>query len=318
MGSLQIDVDDGISNLVDLHICLKSDHLGFRCSKNRDKSFMSSDFCLKSDHLGFRCSKNRDKSFMSSDLLTISLFDYLSFEVLVPIVYVGKRSLTFLIGAFSLLHSLEFDDDIVTLELEYEYVAMRLTLLDSSGRGGGSDRGNEQYGGKFCFRVSRPRFNLGSVTFCVQLVSCLTGTVHFVVTVTVHIPVTVHITVTVHIRVELVEADLEEIERWGRRSVWVTQFVPSTVFLLQEVQENEVFQDLQLIQKLRDDQKCMKKVVPSSRSMATEDIISIGSFVEVLVLNHYVPVRKILGKLSMLQDEEAQNKTNIQEPRMPW
>ncbi|GKC33232.1 hypothetical protein Tco_1040526 [Tanacetum coccineum] len=51
--------------------------------------------------------------------------------------------------------------------------------------------------------------------------------------------------------------------------------------------------------------------------MATEDIISIGSFVEVLVLNHYVPVRKILGKLSMLQDEEAQNKTNIQEPRMP-
>ncbi|GJU55019.1 putative reverse transcriptase domain-containing protein, partial [Tanacetum coccineum] len=57
--------------------------------------------------------------------------------------------------------------------------------------------------------------------------------------------------------------------------------------------ENEVFQDMQLIQKLRDDQKCMKKVEHSSRSKATEDIISIGSFVEVLVLNHYVLVRKI-------------------------
>ncbi|GKA92245.1 hypothetical protein Tco_0814170 [Tanacetum coccineum] len=72
---------------------------------------------------------------------------------------------------------------------------------------------------------------------------------------------------------------------------------------------------MQLIQKLRDDQKCMKKFKPSSRSKATEDIISIGSFVEVLVLNHYVLVRKILGKLSKLQDEDAQNKTNIQEPR---
>ncbi|GKC82899.1 hypothetical protein Tco_1138616, partial [Tanacetum coccineum] len=58
----------------------------------------------------------------------------------------------------------------------------------------------------------------------------------------------------------------------------------------QEVQKNEVFQDMQLIQKLRDDQKCMKKVEHSSRSKATEDIISIGSFVEVLVLNHYVLV----------------------------
>ncbi|GJZ28542.1 hypothetical protein Tco_0573189 [Tanacetum coccineum] len=58
--------------------------------------------------------------------------------------------------------------------------------------------------------------------------------------------------------------------------------------------ENEVFQDMQLIQKLRDDQKCMKKVEHSSRSKATEDIISIGSFMEVLVLNHYVLVRKIL------------------------
>ncbi|GKD12301.1 hypothetical protein Tco_1196708, partial [Tanacetum coccineum] len=70
----------------------------------------------------------------------------------------------------------------------------------------------------------------------------------------------------------------------------------------------------ELIQKLRDDQKCMKKFEPSSRSKATEGIISIGSFVEVLVLNHYVLVRKILGKLSKLQDEDAQNKTNIQEP----
>ncbi|GKF81859.1 hypothetical protein Tco_0240461, partial [Tanacetum coccineum] len=49
-----------------------------------------------------------------------------------------------------------------------------------------------------------------------------------------------------------------------------------------------------LIQKLRDDQKCMKKFEPSSRSKATEYIISIGSFVEVLVLNHYVLDRKIL------------------------
>ncbi|GJW48923.1 hypothetical protein Tco_0080569 [Tanacetum coccineum] len=72
---------------------------------------------------------------------------------------------------------------------------------------------------------------------------------------------------------------------------------------------------MQLIQKLQDGQKCMKKFEPSSRSKATEDIISIGSFVEVLVLNHYVLVRKILGKLSKLQDEDAQNKTNIQEPQ---
>ncbi|GKB61967.1 hypothetical protein Tco_0918153 [Tanacetum coccineum] len=83
-------------------------------------------------------------------------------------------------------------------------------------------------------------------------------------------------------------------------------------------EENEVFQDMQLIQKLRGDQKCMKKVVPSSRSKATKDIISIGSFVEVPVLNHYVLVKKILGKLSKLHDEVAQNKTNIQEPRKPW
>ncbi|GJS43257.1 BI1-like protein [Tanacetum coccineum] len=67
--------------------------------------------------------------------------------------------------------------------------------------------------------------------------------------------------------------------------------MPTTVFLLQEVKENEVFQDMQLIQKLRDDQKCMKKVEHSSRSKGTEDI---RSFVEVLVLNHYVLVRKIL------------------------
>ncbi|GJX09831.1 hypothetical protein Tco_0199690 [Tanacetum coccineum] len=71
---------------------------------------------------------------------------------------------------------------------------------------------------------------------------------------------------------------------------------------------------MQLIQKLRDDQKCMKKFEPSSRPKATKDIISIGSFVEVLVLNHYVLIRKILRKLSKLQNEDAQNKTNIQEP----
>nr|GEU48320.1 putative reverse transcriptase domain-containing protein [Tanacetum cinerariifolium] len=38
----------------------------------------------------------------------------------------------------------------------------------------------------------------------------------------------------------------------------------------------------------------MKKVKHSSRSKASKDITSIGSFVEVLVLNHYVLVRKIL------------------------
>ncbi|GJT88550.1 hypothetical protein Tco_1070267 [Tanacetum coccineum] len=75
---------------------------------------------------------------------------------------------------------------------------------------------------------------------------------------------------------------------------------------------------MQLIQKLQDDQKRMKKFRPSSRSKATKDIINIGSFVEVLVLNHYVLVRKILGKLSKLQDEDAQNKTNIQEPQKLW
>nr|GEU81982.1 hypothetical protein [Tanacetum cinerariifolium] len=51
---------------------------------------------------------------------------------------------------------------------------------------------------------------------------------------------------------------------------------------------------MQQIQKLQDDKKCMKKVEPSSRSKAIEDIISIGSFMEALVLNHYVLVRKIL------------------------
>nr|GEY36103.1 hypothetical protein [Tanacetum cinerariifolium] len=52
---------------------------------------------------------------------------------------------------------------------------------------------------------------------------------------------------------------------------------------------------MQLIQKLRYDQKCMKKVEPSSRSKAIQDIINIGSFMEALVLNHYVLVRKIFG-----------------------
>ncbi|GKB29501.1 hypothetical protein Tco_0868902 [Tanacetum coccineum] len=47
---------------------------------------------------------------------------------------------------------------------------------------------------------------------------------------------------------------------------------------------------MQLIQKLRDDKKCMKKVEPSSRSKAIEDIINIRSFVEALVLNHYVRI----------------------------
>nr|GEV95752.1 hypothetical protein [Tanacetum cinerariifolium] len=50
---------------------------------------------------------------------------------------------------------------------------------------------------------------------------------------------------------------------------------------------------MQLIQKLRDDKKCMKKVEPSSISKAIEGIIRIGSFVEALVLNHYGLVRKM-------------------------
>ncbi|GJR55130.1 retrovirus-related pol polyprotein from transposon TNT 1-94 [Tanacetum coccineum] len=58
---------------------------------------------------------------------------------------------------------------------------------------------------------------------------------------------------------------------------------------------------LLLIQKLQDDQKCMKKVEHSSRSKATEDIISIASFVEVLVLNHYVLVRKIFAMQGMIK-----------------
>nr|GEY66633.1 hypothetical protein [Tanacetum cinerariifolium] len=53
---------------------------------------------------------------------------------------------------------------------------------------------------------------------------------------------------------------------------------------------------MQRIQKLQDDQKCMNKFEPSSRSKAIEDIINIGSFVEALVLNHYVHVRKILNQ----------------------
>ncbi|GJT80849.1 hypothetical protein Tco_1055191 [Tanacetum coccineum] len=66
--------------------------------------------------------------------------------------------------------------------------------------------------------------------------------------------------------------------------------------------ENEVFQDLQLIQKLRDDQKCMKKVEPSSRSKATEDIISIGSFVKVLGLNQYMFPRSRQSRRDLPRD----------------
>ncbi|GJW18879.1 hypothetical protein Tco_0026315 [Tanacetum coccineum] len=65
------------------------------------------------------------------------------------------------------------------------------------------------------------------------------------------------------------------------------------------------FQDTQLIQKLRDDKKYMKKVEPSSRSKTIEDIISIGSFVEAIILNHYVLVRKILGIGADLGDNMA-------------
>ncbi|GKB04398.1 reverse transcriptase domain-containing protein, partial [Tanacetum coccineum] len=60
--------------------------------------------------------------------------------------------------------------------------------------------------------------------------------------------------------------------------------------------ETEVFQDIQLIQKLQDDQKCMKKVEHSSISKASKDIISIGSFMEVLVLNHY---RRLFATVSI-------------------
>ncbi|GKA55004.1 integrase, catalytic region, zinc finger, CCHC-type containing protein [Tanacetum coccineum] len=96
---------------------------------------------------------------------------------------------------------------------------------------------------------------------------------------------------------------------------FAAEFISWKINLLLPV-ENDPFKNL--IQKLRDDQKCMKKFEPSSRSKATEDIISIGSFVEVSVLNHFVLVRKILGKLSKLQDEDYQNKSNIQGPRKLW
>nr|GEV53983.1 reverse transcriptase domain-containing protein [Tanacetum cinerariifolium] len=79
-----------------------------------------------------------------------------------------------------------------------------------------------------------------------------------------------------------------------------------------------------LDQKLLRNQKCMGFLVHAYysisciRSKATEDIINTGSFVEVLGLNHYILVKKISRKLSKLQDEDAQNKTNIQEPRKLW
>ncbi|GJY39484.1 putative RNA-directed DNA polymerase, eukaryota, reverse transcriptase zinc-binding domain protein [Tanacetum coccineum] len=72
------------------------------------------------------------------------------------------------------------------------------------------------------------------------------------------------------------------------------------------------FQDTQLIQKLRDDKKCMKKVEPSSKSKTIEDIISIGSFVEAIVLNHYVLVRKILRKCDAAERAyEAQREKDL-------
>ncbi|GJS55693.1 putative ribonuclease H-like domain-containing protein [Tanacetum coccineum] len=58
----------------------------------------------------------------------------------------------------------------------------------------------------------------------------------------------------------------------------------------------------------------MKKVEPSSRSKAIEDIISIGSFVEALVLNHYVLVRKILTP-QQNGVVERQNRTLIEASR---
>ncbi|GJW13250.1 hypothetical protein Tco_0017383 [Tanacetum coccineum] len=61
-----------------------------------------------------------------------------------------------------------------------------------------------------------------------------------------------------------------------------------------------------LIQKLLLNLKCMGYFVRAYYS------ISSTSFVEVPVLNHYALVRKILGKQSKLQDEDAQNKSNIQ------
>nr|GEU33342.1 integrase, catalytic region, zinc finger, CCHC-type, peptidase aspartic, catalytic [Tanacetum cinerariifolium] len=64
---------------------------------------------------------------------------------------------------------------------------------------------------------------------------------------------------------------------------------------------------MQLIQKLRDDKKYMKKVEPSSRSKAIEDIISIESFMEALVLNHYVLVRKILVIVQQVQGRQRKS-----------
>ncbi|GKB50768.1 integrase, catalytic region, zinc finger, CCHC-type containing protein, partial [Tanacetum coccineum] len=89
---------------------------------------------------------------------------------------------------------------------------------------------------------------------------------------------------------------------------------------MQEVKLDEMggtvfrLQDMQLIHKLHDDKKCMKKVEPSSKSKAIKDIISIGSFMEVLVLNHYVLVRKIFDPVDtpMVEkyklDEDTQGK----------
>nr|GEX08417.1 putative reverse transcriptase domain-containing protein [Tanacetum cinerariifolium] len=62
---------------------------------------------------------------------------------------------------------------------------------------------------------------------------------------------------------------------------------------------------MQLIQKLCDDKNCMKKVKPLSKLKAIEDIINIGSFIEALVLNHYVLVRKIVD-----DDDESSDDAN--------
>ncbi|GJX59809.1 hypothetical protein Tco_0291199 [Tanacetum coccineum] len=51
--------------------------------------------------------------------------------------------------------------------------------------------------------------------------------------------------------------------------------------------------------------------------LSTTSISSHARSVNKWINNHHL-VRKILGKLSKLQDEDAQNKTNIQEPQKLW
>ncbi|GKD15674.1 hypothetical protein Tco_1200081 [Tanacetum coccineum] len=61
----------------------------------------------------------------------------------------------------------------------------------------------------------------------------------------------------------------------------------------------------------------MKKVEPSSKSKTIKDIISIGSFVEAIVLNHYVVVRKILTvKQPVVELDEGDENEDMETRRL--